>query len=251
VTAGAAPGAQPDPRLRVMTYNIRHGRGWSGRVELERIIDVIAAAEPDVVALQEVDVLRLRSGGVDQAERLAARLGMTPSFAPCISVGDEHYGIATLSRLPLLGSRQLHLPPEGSLARRRWEPRSALATRLDWDGRPVEVVNTHLSLRHRERVQQIDHILDDVAAMDDDVVVCGDLNCTTRSAPYRTLCGVLREVPAAGRSWPARLPVLRLDHLFYRGNLAVRDAAIIRSRAARMASDHLPLVASFTAGTRP
>jgi endonuclease/exonuclease/phosphatase family metal-dependent hydrolase len=240
----------PDPHLRVMTYNIRHGRGWSGRVELERIVDVIAAAEPDVVALQEVDVLRLRSGGVDQAERLAARLGMTPTFAPCISVGDEQYGIATLTRLPLVGSRQLRLPPEGSLGRRRWEPRSALATRVRWRDRTVEVLNTHLSLSRAERVGQIDHILRDVAAIGDDVVVCGDLNCTTRSGPYRTLRGALREVAAPGRSWPARLPVLRLDHLFYRGDLEVRDAAVVRTAAARRASDHLPLVASFAAAER-
>jgi endonuclease/exonuclease/phosphatase family metal-dependent hydrolase len=59
-----------DERLRVMTYNIRRGRGTDGRVEIDRVADSIAAEAPDVMAPQEVDVLRTRSGGVDQAERL-------------------------------------------------------------------------------------------------------------------------------------------------------------------------------------
>jgi endonuclease/exonuclease/phosphatase family metal-dependent hydrolase len=232
-------------RLRVMTYNIRHGRGSDGRVELDRIADVIAAEDPDVVALQEVDVLRTRSGGVDQAERLAARLGMTPSFAPCISTGDEHYGIATLTRKPLAATRQLRLPPTEASRRRRWEPRSALATRLTWAGRTVEVLNTHLSLLRSERRLQTAALLEDVAGIPDDVIVCGDLNCTPRSAPYRALCGPLRDIGAGGRSWPSALPFVRLDHLLYRGALDVTHAAIVRSRDARRASDHLPLVASF------
>jgi endonuclease/exonuclease/phosphatase family metal-dependent hydrolase len=237
--------ADAEPRLRVMTYNIRHGRGTDGRVDLERIADVIAAEDPDVVALQEVDVLRTRSGSVDQAELLAQRLGMTPSFAPCISSGTEHYGIATLTRIPLTATRQIRLPPTTVSRAWRSEPRSALATRVAWADRTVEILNTHLSLSGGERRVQTAALVRDIAAIPDDVVVCGDFNCTPRSAPYRTLCGPLLDAGARGPSWPSALPIVRLDHLMYRGDLDVRTAAIVRTRDARRASDHLPLVASF------
>ena len=57
------PGAT---RLRVLSYNIHHGEGLDGRIDLERIASVIRASEADLVALQEVDQSTERSGGVDQ-----------------------------------------------------------------------------------------------------------------------------------------------------------------------------------------
>ena len=52
--------------VRVLTYNIHHGEGMDGKIDLERIAAVIKRLEPDVVALQEVDVKTTRSQGVDQ-----------------------------------------------------------------------------------------------------------------------------------------------------------------------------------------
>ena len=75
-------------RLRVMTYNIHRGRGVDRRIDLGRIADVVASFEPDVVALQEVDIGRKRSGRVDQAGELGKRLGMEVVFCPCIEWGD-------------------------------------------------------------------------------------------------------------------------------------------------------------------
>ncbi|HEY5945163.1 MAG TPA: endonuclease/exonuclease/phosphatase family protein, partial [Kofleriaceae bacterium] len=87
-------------RLRVMTYNMHSGRGTDDRYDLGRIADVISSYEPHIVALQEVDVMRMRSGAVDQAHQLGARLGLEVHFAPAIERGGERYGIATLTRLP-------------------------------------------------------------------------------------------------------------------------------------------------------
>ena len=80
-------------RLRVMTYNMHSGRGTDDRCDLGRIADVIRSYGPDVVALQEVDAGRMRSGSVDQSELLGAALGMNVHFAPAIETGTERYGI--------------------------------------------------------------------------------------------------------------------------------------------------------------
>jgi endonuclease/exonuclease/phosphatase family metal-dependent hydrolase len=227
--------------LRLMTYNIRHGRGLDGRVDLPRIADVILARDPDVVTLQEVDYGRFRSGEVDQTERLAALLGMEARFAPCITHDDGHYGIATLSRLPVRASRQIELP-RGKSARFS-EPRSALLTRVGWGRDELDLVNTHLSLRADERAPQalVLAALGDA----DELVVAGDLNCTPSSAAYRSLLTRLRGVPVRRASWPSRWPFLQLDHVLYRGALLHSAAEVVADPLARRASDHLPVVASF------
>lgn len=225
-----------------MTYNIRHGRGADGKVDLGRIADVIASWEPDVVALQEVDVGRARSGAEDQAEALARRLGMDEAqFAPCITHGEqEFYGIATLSRLPICGTRQMLLPGGG----RRSEPRSALLTRLSWGTGEIDLVNTHLSLRRSERAAQARALAHEFSGRD--LVVAGDLNCTPYSGCYRQFLADMRgSTTRRALTWPALLPVMQLDHVLFRGHLDLRDAGAIRSRVARRASDHLPVAAEF------
>jgi endonuclease/exonuclease/phosphatase family metal-dependent hydrolase len=238
------------PPLRLMTYNIRHGRGVDGKVDLGRVAAVIEAEAPDVVTLQEVDHSRFRSGVMDQGEKLAARLGMEARFAPCMShEEDGHYGIATMTRLPIVDHAQVILP-RGSAERARFsEPRSALLTKLDWDGHPLDVINTHLSLRPDERRAQAQALAR--LGRGHDVIMAGDLNCTPVSSAYRRLLERLRGVPVAAASWPSRFPFLRLDHVLYRGHLAASDGRVIKERLARRASDHLPVVATFAPEGRP
>ncbi len=229
-----------------MTYNIRHGRGVDGHVDLGRIAEVILARAPDVVTLQEVDYGRVRSGEIDQTDELARRLGMEARFAPCIEHDDGHYGIATLARVPIAASQQVFLP--GGRKRRLSEPRSALITRVAWDGRELDLVNTHLSLWPDERSAQALAVAG--LGAHDDLVLAGDFNCTPWSAPFRALLARLRRVHVARPSWPSRWPVLALDHVLYRGELAASDAEVVADRLARRASDHLPVVATFNAGDR-
>lgn len=224
-----------------MTYNIRNGRGADGRVDLERIAEVVRPYGPHVLALQEVDVCRARSGGVDQAAELAARLGLHATFAACVvGAHGEGYGLATLSRWPVDAHRTVELPARAH--HRRSEPRRALVTRLRWPGRarPVTVVNTHLSVVRAERADQLAAL----AALidDDDLIVAGDLNCNARR-----LNGHLRAATPPLRTWPARLPLVQLDHVLYRGHLRATRGAAWTGGPARRASDHLPVVARFTA----
>lgn len=227
-----------------MSYNIRNARGADDRVDLVRIERVIASFRPDLVALQEVDAGRPRSGGEDQAAVLAARLGLTATYAVCIERGCERYGIATLARFPAVATRQLELP---SLAHRRSEPRRALLTRFAWPvaGSTLALVNTHLSTLAAERRSQIAAIVEDLR--DDDVVVAGDFNCTPWSRPLRRLRARLRSATRRARSWPARLPIVPIDHILYGGRLSVVEAGSWTEGGARHASDHLPVVAVLEA----
>jgi endonuclease/exonuclease/phosphatase family metal-dependent hydrolase len=221
-----------------MTYNIRHGLGRDGRVDIGRITEVIRTYDPHVVGIQEVDVNRPRSGLVDQAAEIAERLGMSPSFAPCIEDGEERYGVATLTKLPVLESRAITLP-----VRDRSEPRCALLTRLAWEG-TVDIVNTHLSTMFRERGPQCETLACSLGT--EHTVIIGDFNCTPWSPAYKTLSCGFRSATRFARTWPATLPVAPIDHILVRG-LEVVTAGAWTARPARVASDHLPVVAELRA----
>jgi endonuclease/exonuclease/phosphatase family metal-dependent hydrolase len=234
------------PRLRVLSYNIHSGLGTDRRLDLARIADVIAAFEPHIVALQEVDVCRARSGAIDQPAELAARLGMTSHFEMCIEERGERYGIATLTRLPLIGTRRLALPHEPH--RKRSEPRCALVTRLAWPetGIEVDMVNTHLSVLPGERLAQVAAIARELPGRE--VIVAGDFNCTQFSAAFRALAGDMRSATRGARTFPSWLPLVPIDHILVRGPLDVVRGGRWTQGPVRRASDHLPVFAELSYG---
>lgn len=88
-------------RLRVLSYNIHHGEGVDGQLDLERIARVITAVSPDIVSLQEVDEKVARTGLVDQPSELARLTRMSVVFGGNIRLQGGMYGNAVLSRLPI------------------------------------------------------------------------------------------------------------------------------------------------------
>jgi len=227
-----------------MTYNIHRGRGVDWKVDLGRIAAVIASYDPDVVALQEVDIGRKRSGHIDQASDLAARLGMDMLFAPNVEWDNgERYGIATLTKLPIRESRHLKLPLQY-----RSEPRSSLIAILGWgEGHVVEVINTHLSILFKERPGQVAAIA--AAMANEALIVAGDFNMTPWSPAYRALRrdSFLHSATRFARTWPAPAPFMPLDHILYRGQVDVVAAEAWAGGPARTASDHLPVVVELQA----
>lgn len=123
------------------------------------------------------------------------------------------------------------------------------------DGGALHVVNTHLGLRRAERSAQIDALLSQNwlgwGERSVGTVVCGDFNCGPGSHAHRLACGLMRDAVGAvggrrrSRTWPALLPLLRLDHLLVGPGVDVLSAAVPRDPLVRRASDHLPIVATL------
>lgn len=231
-------------RLRVLSYNIHSGLGTDRRVDLARIADVIGAFEPHIVALQEVDVCRARSGAIDQPAALAARLGMSSHFEMCLEEGGERYGIATLTRLPFLGARRLELPYQPG--RKRSEPRCALVTRLAWPetGIEIDMVNTHLSVLAAERTAQVAALTRELPGRE--VILAGDFNCTPSAAAFRALAGDMRSATRGARTFPSWLPIVPIDHILVRGPLDIVRGGRWTQGPVRRASDHLPVFAELS-----
>ncbi len=234
--------------LRIVTYNVHRCVGCDGQLSPARVARLLARLEPDLVALQELDVARARTGHADQPRVLAEYLRMQFHFHPAVRWESEHYGDAVLSRWPLEVVRAAALP---TLPGRPWlERRGALWVRVDCGGSEVQVINTHLGLGRRERLAQVKALLGPEwlgnAACKGPRVLCGDFNTWPGTDAYRRLRGALGGQRApngeAGATFPSRWPLVRLDHVFLSDEWVVRAVKVPRDRLARVASDHLPLV---------
>jgi endonuclease/exonuclease/phosphatase family metal-dependent hydrolase len=238
---------------RILTYNVHRWMGTDRQIAPGRIADVIASCEPDIVALQEVRVGRARTGAIDQAAAVAARLGMSLHFQPTIRVFGEQFGIAILTRHPARVVRSGRLPSLSNGP--SFEKRSALWVAVTIDGRALNVVNAHLSLRSRERLHQAEALIgsDWIGHPEcaDPAVLLGDFNAPPQSRSYRLLAGRLRDAQLFNPSgepqatFHTRAPVLRLDHVFVTPAVEVVAAGPVRSPLARVASDHFPLMAEL------
>jgi len=238
---------------RIMTYNVHRCVGVDRRLDVDRIAAVIAEFEPDVVALQELDVGRARTRGMDQAHEIAERLEMTFHFNAAMKVEEELYGDAILTHRPERLVRKGPLPTIGGVP--GLEPRGAVWIAIDFDGVEVNVINTHLGLVPREQRLQAAALtgpewLGDPRCQDP-VILVGDFNATSVTRPYQSVAAKLADaqrspaIPKALPTFPSAFPVLRIDHVFVSAGLRIMASQAPFSPLARMASDHLPLIIDF------
>jgi endonuclease/exonuclease/phosphatase family metal-dependent hydrolase len=239
--------------MRLLSYNIHKGVGSDRRYRLERIIDVIREQEPDLICLQEVDRNVRRSHFHDQPALLAAHLGAEAHFYQLnVPHREGGYGNLILSRWPF--SRQLHL----SLRHRLRKPRGAQLVVVQTPEGPLHLVNWHLGLREKERRWQTHHLLGHhtfLEAAHLPTVIVGDYNDwrNTLGKHHFSRHGFHQATAPVRRfrSFPSFLALASLDKVFVRGGVHVRHARVVRSRLARRASDHLPLVLDFHLAADP
>ncbi|MCF8052080.1 MAG: endonuclease/exonuclease/phosphatase family protein [Desulfobacterales bacterium] len=240
--------------LKVATYNIHSCIDTARAVDMEKIAEVIKETGADVVALQEVDADKPRTGGVDQAKWLAERLGMDHFFYPVVRSGKEKYGLAVLSLLPMekVKFERLLAPA----AKKPREVRGAMWIRLKTAAGSVNLINTHLGLRAGERRIQIGKLLGDswLGAVNkkQPSIFCGDFNAGRRSYVYRRVCKRFSDVqrlrggPASPRpTFLSFYPIWCLDHIFVSDHFSLLRMEVPSTRLARRASDHLPVFAEL------
>ncbi|MBX6363086.1 MAG: endonuclease/exonuclease/phosphatase family protein [Gemmatimonadetes bacterium] len=246
--AGAA-----DAPIRVLSYNIHAGKDAEQRPALERVAALIDSARADVALLQEVDRGTRRSGGVDQVAELERLTGRHAAFAASLEAYDGgQYGIAILSRFPIVEAETVPLPvqPPQSRSGDSHEPRVGLHVTLDAPGGRLHVVTTHLdasgpgTYRRQELVEVLAHLRRHVPA-EAPLVFGGDLNADSTSDEAAAVSLALRDAWAEcgrgeGGTFPASAPRKRIDYVFFRGGRCL-DARVLASQA----SDHRPLAVTL------
>lgn len=242
---GTEPSCRTAP-VRVATFNIHHGVGLFGRLDLDRTARAIEATGAGLVGLQEVDRhFGDRSGFADQATILGRKLGLTVVFGanidrppPSPGAPRRQYGNAILSAYPVLSWTNTLLPrPVGG------EQRGLLRALVDVDGTEVTAFATHLQNDSSVgRQGQADAIAAIVAATPAPLVLLADLNARPGTVEVRTLTAVLVDAWAVagkgrGDTFSALLPHERIDYVLSSADLVARRPAVV----AAWASDHRPL----------
>lgn len=236
----------PVTPLRVASYNVHACVGTDGRYDPDRVAAVIGELNADVVALQEFTypasvALDTREPVVlTMVDRYECALGPA-RHRPGRTV-TECFGNALLTRHPIVEVHRIDLSME------RREPRGALAATIDLGGTVAHVLATHLGLRIRERRFQVRQILDYLDSVRDTfVVVLGDFNDWL---PGQSAAHVLDHrlgQPPRPATFPVHWPVLALDRIWVHPRRALRRVSVHATPAARLASDHFPVVAEIDA----
>jgi endonuclease/exonuclease/phosphatase family metal-dependent hydrolase len=225
--------------LAVATWNIHGAVGLDGRYAPRRIVEVLAEIDADIVALQEVASETVHEHFLGELAQ-ATGYRVVPGLLPQRRGSD--FGNAVLSRYPVRSVEHL------DLAVGDYEPRGALDVGVDI-GLPslLRVLATHLGLRPGERREQVRRIL---AAVEREnphpTLLMGDVNeWYLWGRPLRWLHSHFREAPAAPPTFPARRPMFALDRIWATPSGSLRGLSRHATPLARVASDHLPLVAKM------
>lgn len=236
-------------RVRLATYNIHKCRGLDGRVRPDRIAQVLRELDADVIALQEVVCIEGKSREHQQARYIAEELGYHVRLGENRRHKGGAYGNVLLSRYPI------HHPQNYDISARGRERRGCLKADIHLDdGSVLHVFNIHLGTSFFERRHQARKLVDLGVLADSELpgtrVVLGDFNEWTRGLVSRLLkshfqSADIRSHLGRARTYPGVLPLLHLDHIYFDEALHLESLSLHRSRAALVASDHLPLVADF------
>jgi endonuclease/exonuclease/phosphatase family metal-dependent hydrolase len=231
--------------IRVMTYNIHVGVGMDKKLDLARIAKVINEQKPDLVGLQEVDRGVERTQRIDEIVELAKLTKMDYAFAFNLKYQGGQYGVAILSRKPILATdHRLYKNL------REAERRGSIRAEVNIGGQVVNFVTTHLDYQYEDgRVFETQQLLAGLKDVKGPLVVVGDFNDVPSGGAYRLMresfddAWSLTHPSDEGFSYPAEKPTKRIDYIF------TRTADGIRAKRGwipdTLASDHVPVVADL------
>ncbi len=214
--------------LRVMSYNVHNCSGTDGVRDYARVAGVISKYDPDLVAIQEVDSMTSRQKR-DVTAQLAARTGYYGYFAPAIPHTGGKYGVAILSKKPVLSIRQYELPCS-----------SEIRTLAVAEYKDYYFICTHFSLHEEYRLKAVEIAREVVAGLDKPVLLAGDLNAYPDSKPlkkFEEFMVVLNDTSKP--TFSATNPTKCIDYVLGAGAHFVVKKSF--SGIGCQASDHLPI----------
>jgi endonuclease/exonuclease/phosphatase family metal-dependent hydrolase len=239
--------AQNRPPGRILftaaSYNIHQCVGTDKKRDPQRVAAVIRDLQVDVIGLQEVDFNPQGKTRSHQLDYLAETTGMTAVAGPTIRQAGAEFGNA------LLTCREITRVRHHDVTVVRRQPRGVIDAEIECAGKIVRVLVTHLGLAVNERrrqAQSLLRILREQKENYDFTLVLGDINeWRPRGFALYGLDAFLGKIPSP-RTFPSFFPVFALDRIWVRPKAALRKITVANDDSARIASDHLPVLATIT-----
>lgn len=231
--------------IRLMTYNIRKGKGANGRAKnsMPRLSEALEELKVDLLLCQEV--FHGEKEQMSQSALLARNLQMNCYYGANKFRQVGHHGNTTFTRL------KVERFENHDISTNRLEKRGVLYLRLKFNGGSLHVFNVHLGLnkmQRREQLMRIEHMVPERCGGDDPVVLAGDFNDWSRKLDrtvveqlgFRNAFADLERKET--RTWHARKPLFNLDRIYLK-NLKVKKVERLNGEPWSRLSDHLPLLA--------
>jgi endonuclease/exonuclease/phosphatase family metal-dependent hydrolase len=241
-----APAQKNNLRIRVMSYNIRHASPPSApsKIDLDTIAGIIKKQNPDILALQEVDVKTHRSGlSVDEANQLGSRTGMHAYFGKAIAFDGGEYGVAILSKYPVDTTILYRLPTIGDS-----EARVLLVANIRVENKTIAFACTHLDAGEEDEIRllQVKTIGEIQKGIKYPLILAGDLNAEAGGPVISYIDTIFKRSCTSNcpLTIPNDKPVSTIDYVAYRKTdpFKVVSHKVLNET---YASDHLPLVAEL------
>ena len=232
--------------LRVMSFNIHIGIGMDEKLDLQRTAEAILKENPDLVALQEVDRFAERTEKLDQPKILAEQTGMNVVYGKTIDNSGGDYGIAILSKFPIVEHTFTPLPREDDREKRGM---LQATVKLD-DSHTIRFFCTHLcAYNEKNRVLQVQKI-NEIAEKDNSLLLIGgDFNAKPKSDSNELMLKLWEDLSDAGSTFSSTRPNMRIDYIFTRaGEVAPGVRMKLEKLESKVipdaiTSDHRPILA--------
>ena len=252
-------------RLRLVTFNIAHGRGLTPiqgltsprklRVNLRKIAALIKRLDPDVVAMQEIDERSRWSGNFDHLDYLRVHARFSHA---AFGINNRREGLLNLCYGNALMSRhRIEAMETVVFGRRKLGEKGFLFAEMVVEGKCVPFVNLHLHAASKaQRLRQLDHLVHWLRDKERQhggrwcmpPIICGDFNnphtqndATVALLSHLTDYGDYTMYPQTGGTFPSPLPRRRLDFVFLPHQCVKVECTILRT----LLSDHCPGLVEF------
>ncbi len=248
IFTGCAMWQKEPAKIKVMSYNIRHGADMKYKMNLMKQADVIKAQNADFVGLQEIDKKCARSENKDQMQVLGKYLQATPTFGKFMNLQKGEYGMGTLCKLPLVSAKVVKLPPATH------EPRCAIINVATLgNGKQVTLANVHfdwLDDASERRIEQAKALLKEIDKLALPAIILGDFNTQPNSPTmkyFATQGFIFMDKGEDNLTFQGKgTPTVEIDHVIYRSTKeTVIKGVSIDLLDEPVASDHRPVVAEL------
>ena len=241
--------------LKIITFNVAHGRGTDGIIDIQRQAELIKQYKPDIVFLQEIDMYTKRAGDINQIREFSKLVGLYYcSMESNITLEDGYYGDGIISRFPIAFSTNYLMP----LTDTNHEQRGILCNRISFGTTKLNLFSVHLSTYQDERILAAKEIKRILKKIDKNelIIMGGDFNVgvtrlgkgrytfkeENKYEEYEILKTVLEQLPNREDTWFSNLGNGCIDTIFYSKSIGLKKFQTINVNGV---SDHNAIYAEF------
>ena len=241
--------------LKVVTFNIAHGRGINKVVDISKQAEIINEYKPDIVFLQEIDMYTKRAGKINQIREFSKKVYLPYcSMETNITIEDGYYGDGIISRFPISFSTNYLMP----LTDTSHEQRGILCNKISLGTTKINLFSVHLSTYEEERILAVKELIRIIEKIDkgEIIIIGGDFNVgVTRLGKgkylfekrkqyeeYELLKVKLDKIKNVENTWFSDLGNGCIDTIFYSKDISLRKFKTIDTKGT---SDHNAIYAEF------